>query len=150
MFEIVERTHLAIRSDGQTGLGEKRLLANWLLRRGENRSIPTNAGVAGSGLRSRRRNIFKLERNHAYRTREARHGIQIIVRRYHFDVGDLPGGSILIGRQGMDAVAHAPGGDCEHAAQLPAPQHANRGAWKNGSDHVNSSARTLWACSSRN
>jgi hypothetical protein len=67
-----------------------------------------------------------------------------------FDVRNLPGGRVLIRRERVHAVSHAPRRDGEHTAQLPAPEHADGGSRKNRLDHASSSERTLAACSSRN
>ena len=50
-------------------------------------------------------------------------------------VGDLAGGTRGVGVEHDDPVAHRPGADGEHPAQLPSAQDAERGA---GQDHERS------------
>ena len=79
-----------------------------------------------------------------------RDGVEIVVRRDDFEVGDLAGGRVGVGRKGVDAIAHAAGGDGEHAAELSAAEDADGGA---GEDwvppRVSCPSRTLAVCFSR-
>ena len=50
-------------------------------------------------------------------------------------VGDLPGRRVVAGRERVDAVAHAPGRDREHAPELAAAQHADGGAGQDDAVH---------------
>ncbi len=101
------------------------------------------ASAVGAGTFSNS-NVTTLTRRAKLRDR-----IQIVVRRHHFHVRHLAGRRVLIRRQRVDAIAHAPRRDGEHAPQLPASQHANGGAGQYRLDHASSSERTCAACSSR-
>ena len=110
----------------------------------------TGAQRAG-GFGGGRRNIFKLERYYADVPREIGNRVQIVVGRLSLPrSATCPVGVSSIGRQRVDAIAHAPRRDGEHAPQLPASQHADGGAGEYRFDHASSSERTCAACSSRN
>ncbi len=92
------------------------------------RSAGPDGRATGRCLGRRRRNIFELERYYADVPGEIGNRIQIVVGRHHFHVGHLPGGRVLIRRERVDAITHAPRGNREHPPQLPASQHADRSA----------------------
>src|SRR5579883_339940 len=149
-LEILRRTHLAKRRDRKPCVLEESLLPDALLRCVQHGACGANGGAAFGCFCGIGGHVLKLERHYADVAREFPDGIEIVVRRDHLDIGDLAGGCVLIGRKGVNAVTHAAGRDCEHAAQLPASEHADGGAGQNGLDHASTSARTLAACSSRN
>ena len=100
-------------------LGEKRLLA----QRGAARCAATRAVRAARRARSAaaaavgRRNVLELEGDDVHAARERAHGVEIVVGRDDLEVGDLAGRRVVLGRERVDAVAHAPRGDREHAAR---------------------------------
>jgi hypothetical protein len=76
--------------------------------------------------------------------REAAHGVEVFVGGDDFEIGDLAGGGIGIGREGMDAVAHAARGDGEHAAELAAAEDADGVAgWNDAVGHGRVCSRTM-------
>ncbi len=56
-----------------------------------------------------------------------------------FDVGDLAGGGIDIGGEGVYAIAHAARGDGEHATELSAAEDADGSAGEDGLRHLHHS-----------
>ena len=65
-------------------------------------------------------------------------------------IGNLPGRSVLIGRERVDAVPHAPRGDSKHTAQLSAAKHAYGGARQYREAQSSLPASTALRCVSRN
>jgi hypothetical protein len=59
---------------------------------------------------------------------EGAHRVEVVVGRVDLDVGDLRRGRVVVRREGVHAVAHAPGGEREHATELTAAEHAERRA----------------------
>ncbi len=97
---------------------------------GPHRSHSLGSGGCGGG------DVFEFERDHVHVGGEAADGVEIVVGRVDFHVGDLAGGRVFVGRERVDPIAHAAGGDGEHAAQLAAAQDADGRA---GEDRVHSS-----------
>ena len=80
------------------------------------------------------RHVFELEGDHVHAFGEGADGVEVVVGGVDFDVGDLAGGRVVFGGERVDAVAEAPGGDGEHAAQLAAAQYADGRAGENQRD----------------
>jgi hypothetical protein len=78
--------------------------------------------------RQPRRDVLELERHHVHRPCERTHLIDVVVRRDDLDVGDLPGGRVVFGRQRVDAVAEAARRHGKHASKLAAAEDADGGA----------------------
>ncbi len=133
--QILRRFHGAERRQRETGSGEKRFFAQAVLGGVQHRAGRTHRSMLGRGLRGGRRNIFKLECDHADARGEAPHRVQIVVGGLDFEVGHLARGRVFVRRKRVHAVAHAPRRDGEHAAQLAAAQHADSGAGKNRLEH---------------
>ena len=78
------------------------------------------------GRRGRRgRHVLELERDDVDAAGERADGVEVVVGGVDFDVGDLAGRRVVLGRERVDPVAEPAGGDREHAAQLPAAEHAD-------------------------
>ena len=92
--------------------------------------------VFGGRLGGGRRNIFELEGDDADARGKTAHGVEIVIGSDDFEVGHLTGGRVGVGRKSVHAVAHAAGGDREHAAKLAAPENTDGRAGKNGLDHL--------------
>ncbi len=104
------------------------------------------------GSRGFSRNVLKLERHHRNVAGEFADGIQVFVRSVHLEICHLAGRGVFIGRKGMNAVTHAPRRDGEHAAELPAAQHANSAAGEDRfgrGGHSSRSCRTALGLRSR-
>ena len=130
-------------------MDQKRLFANAVLRGVQNVAGGTHGRELGGSLGRGSGNIFELECDDADAPSEAAHLVQVVVGGDYFEIGHLARGRVGIGRKCVDAVAHAPRGDGEHAAQLAAAQHANRGSGKNRLDHESVSLRTRSVCAAR-
>ena len=94
------------------------------------------------------RHILKLERDYSNAAGEVSDRIQILIRRLYFEVCDLTGGRVLIGREGVYAVPHAPRRNGEHASELPAAKNADGAAGQNRFHTAQSllSSRTASVC----
>ena len=123
--EVVRVENGAERRQRKAGVREKRFFADAVLRGVQDFAGGAHGRVFGGGLGGGRGNIFEFESDHADAGGEAAHGVQIVVRGDDFEVGDLAGGRVGVGRKSVDAIAHAAGGDREHAAELAAAQHAD-------------------------
>ena len=86
----------------------------------------SSAAAAAAG-----RHVLELERDDIDAARELADPIEIVVRRLHLDVRDLPGRRVVLGRERVHAIAEAARGHGEHAAELAAAQHADRRAGRN-------------------
>ena len=110
----------------KAGVRQEHLFAHPVLRGVQHGARRANRSVPLAGLRRRGRDVLELERDHVHAARElrdTRRGRR--TSRCHLDVGHLPGRRVLVGRESVDAVAHAPGGDREHAPELAAAEHAD-------------------------
>ncbi len=114
--EVIGSDNGAERRQRKPSVGEKRFFADAMLRRVQDLTLGPHGRVLGGGLRRRRGNVFKFEGHHADGGGEAAHGVEIVIRRDDFEVGDLPGRRIGVWGKGVDAIAHAAGGDGEHAS----------------------------------
>ncbi len=97
--------------------------------------------MLGGGLRSGRGNVFKFEGHHADVRRKTANGVKIVIGRNDFEVGHLAGGRVGVGRKGVHAIAHAAGGDGEHASELSAAEDAKGGTGENGGHTQHASGR---------
>ena len=79
-------------------------------------------------LDRKRRDVLKLECQHVNVFSKLSDGIEIVIRRGDFNVGNLTGGSIRFRRKRVHPVAHLPRGDGKHPAQLTATEDADDGA----------------------
>ena len=149
-MQAFERPHLAIRRGRQAGVVRNDFSRMRCCVVCRTDPLGRTGAQLSRGLGGWRRNIFELERYYADVAREIGNRVQIVVGSLNFQIGHLPGRRILIRRQRVDAIAHAPRRDGEHAPQLAASQHADGRAGQYRLDHASSSERTLAACSSRN
>src|SRR5688572_10357701 len=76
--------------------------------------------------------VLKFERDDIHTECEATRGVEIVIARVYFVIGDLPGRRFGGRIERMHAIPHSPRRDGEHAAQLPAAEDADRLA---GEDH---------------
>ena len=58
-------------------------------------------------------------------------GIEVIVRRVDFNVGDLSGRRVVFRRKRMNAIPEPPRRHGEHAPQLSAAEHSDRRTGQN-------------------
>src|SRR5690554_6359728 len=84
--------------------------------------------------RSRGGYVLEFESNGVDAVSKIAQRVEILVGRADFAVGNLPGGSFAIRRKRVDAIAELARFDSEHAAQLSAAEHTQRGA---GGDDLN-------------
>ena len=75
---------------------------------------------------------------------------QLILRNEAARQGHLAGGGVAGGRERVDAVAHLPRLDREHAAELTAAQHTERRARVQHTTHGSEASRTAAVWASRN
>ena len=68
--------------------------------------------------------VLELEGDDRHMAREFANRVEIVIRRRDFDVGDLAGRRVGLGRKRVDAIAHPPRSNREHAAKLAAAEHA--------------------------
>ena len=69
--------------------------------------------------------VLELEGDDVNIAGKATSGVDIVVRSDHFDIGDLAGRGVEGGIESVNAVAHAPRGDGEHASELAAADNAD-------------------------
>jgi len=112
----------------EAGVSEKYLLADTVLGGVEDFAFRADRGVPGGGFGGGRWDVFEFEGNNADGGSEAAHGVEVVIGGDDFEVGDLAGGSVGVGGKSVDAVAHAPCGDGEHASELSAAEDADGGA----------------------
>ena len=97
MVKIFDQLDPAKRRHGKTVVGEKRFLAQTILRRVKNVPPRVHRNKLCGGFDRRRRNIFELERHNIDATRKNTHGIEVVIIGGGFDVGYLPGRVSLSG-----------------------------------------------------
>jgi hypothetical protein len=117
-------------------IGKKHLFARPLLGGVQRRSRRPDGGERFNRVDGIDRYVLELERHHVNAAGKRSQRVDIVIFRGDLDVGDLPCGCVLFGREGMDAVAHPTGSDAEHAPKLPAAKHSEGSAW---SDHFHGS-----------
>ena len=100
-----------------------------MLRGVQNRAVWDEPARSGGGFGRRRRNVLELERHDVHATREYREPRPDRRKtRRTSRSATWPVGVSCSGDKRVDAIAHAPRRDREHAPQLPAAQHADGGA----------------------
>jgi hypothetical protein len=119
-----------------------------VLSNGEGARIGTDARHLRSSGRRLGGDVLELEREHVDAPRELSDAGGVVVRRDDDMIGDLAGRRVRVGRQHVKTVAETPGRHAEHPSQLPAAEHADRRARKDGC-HVRASRRTDAAIDSR-
>jgi hypothetical protein len=118
------------RRDRQAVLGEKRLLAQPVLRDRQRAAVGPDDRVRFGRGGGGRGHVLEFEGHDVDSLREGRDRLDIVVRRVDFDVGDLAGGRVVLGRECVDAIAKTARGHREHAAELTASENADDGAWR--------------------
>ena len=81
--------------------------------------------VLGGGLGGGGGDVLELEGDDVHPAGELADRVEVVVGGLDFEVGNLAGGRVVVGRERVHAVAHPAGGDGEHAAELAAAQHAD-------------------------
>ena len=122
---------VAARANGAVGkaaVGEERLLARPLLRGVQRHAGRPHRRQRFDGVDRFDRHVLELERHDVHLAGERAQRIEVLVRRRDLDVGHLAGRRVFVRRERVDAVAHAPRGDGEHAPELAAAEHAERRA----------------------
>ncbi len=140
--ELVERADRLERRDRESLQPEERLFAGALLRDVQRVAAGAHRHDLGGGIGGGGRDVLELEGDHVDTPREGPDGVEVVVVGVDLDVGHLAGGRVEGRRQRVHAVAHAPGRDGEHPTELPAAQHAERGAGKHDAVHGKASSRT--------
>ena len=90
----------------------------------EHAALGTNRRDGRCGVDASGRYVLEFEGDDIHVFGEALHGLHVVVGGHDFAVGDVTGGRVGFGRERVDAVAHAPGGDGDHAAELAAAEDA--------------------------
>ena len=93
--EIGFRSNGGKRHDGKAAVGEKRLLADAVLRDVERPAVRPDDRVLFGRRRRRRRHVLELEGDDVHAARERAHGVEVVVRRVDLDVGDLSGRRVV-------------------------------------------------------
>ena len=130
--ELIGSGHGAERSMRKASIGQECFLADAMLRGVQDLASRTHGRLFSSRGRGRRRNIFEFECNDADTGSESADGVKVVVGRDDFEVGYLASGGVGVGGKSVDAIAHAAGGDREHAPELSASEDAESGARKDG------------------
>src|SRR5205807_752520 len=123
--------HRPVGGDGKAVAGEELLFAQAVpadvqhLRRRVDRP---QLGDRGERLG---RDVLELEGDHVHAGGKAPGRVEVVVGGDDLLVGDLAGGAVVGRVEGVNAVAHAAGGDGEHAAELPAAEDADGAAGAN-------------------
>src|SRR5690606_27080221 len=81
----------------------------------------------GDGLH---RDVLKLKSENIHTLGERPDGSLVIVCSGDFEIAELPGRRVVSRAETVHAVAHPPGGDGEHAAELAAAHDADGAARK--------------------
>ena len=135
LVQIVKASDRREPRDRQAVLREERLLFESMLCDGERLAARSDRRQRFGRGRRGRRHVLELERDDVDAGGELADPVEIVVRRLHFDVGDLPGRRVVLGRERVHAIAEAPGGHREHPAKLAAAEHANRRSGENRGNH---------------
>ena len=85
----------------------------------------------GDGCKRFRGDILKFEGDHIHASGESAGGVEIIIWRIHFLIGDLPRRAIGRGIHRMHAIPHPPCGNGKHSPELSAAEDADGLAGKN-------------------
>ena len=148
--ELVERLRLGKRRHRVAAIGEKPFFAGALLRDVQRGSAGPHRHDLGRGIGRVVEDVLEFERDHVDAAGEGANRIEVVVLGADFQIGDLTGGRVDARRERVNAVAHAPGLERQHAAELPAAKHANGGAGQHDPVHGRVSWRTFAVCSARN
>ncbi len=93
--------------------------------------------------------VLEFEGHDVDLAREVPDRIEILVRGGDLHIGQMAGRGVLTGGECVDAIAHLPGGDGEHPAELPAAEDADGCSRQDRRAHESESSRTCLARSSR-
>ena len=126
-------------------LRQKSLLPQAVLRRVEYAAFGANRCDVRCGVDAGGRYVLELQGDDVHVCREALHGLHVVIGGHDFTVGNVTGGRVGFGREGVDSVAHAPGGDGDHATELTAAEDADGRAWKDWVVHVAEPSVTVWS-----
>ncbi len=143
--EVGERGDAAEGGEGETGTGEECFFAEAMLGGVKNVSggadgCATFGGGGGGGG-----NIFKLKCYDGNGGGEFGDSVEVFVGSVDFEVGDLAGWGVFVRGKSVDTVAHAAGGDGEHAPELTAAENTNGAAGQDGLQRLRS-PRTVSVC----
>src|SRR4051812_25863361 len=136
--EVVQRADGRERGDREAGAGQEPLLAQPVLGGVEHGAGRPHGSVLRGGLGGGGGDVLELEGDHVHAAGEIAHRVEVVVGGLDLAVGDLAGGGVVVGGEGVDPVAHAPRGDGEHAAELTAAQDPDSRA---GGDHPRRAAQ---------
>jgi len=104
-------------------LPQERLFPKPVLGGVQDFSARPHRRLFGGGSGGCGRNVLEFERDRSNIAGELPDRVKIIVGRVDFEVRNLAGWRIGIGRQRVDAITHPACGDGEHPAQLPAAEN---------------------------
>src|SRR4051812_870680 len=138
--EIVGGPHRHERRYGDAERRQERLLTNAMLRNRERLSVRPHERDLFGGRRRRRRHVLELERDDVDFLGKGADRLDVVVRRDHFDVGDLARRRVVVWRERVDAVAEPARRHGKHATELAAAEHADSGPGSD--DHGSVAART--------
>ena len=114
--------------DGEAVRREESLLAQAVLRRVQHRAGGADGRELGGRLDRGGGHVLELEGDDGDAARELAHGVEVVVSVLDLQSATWPVGVSQSGEKRVDAVAHPPRGDGEHAAELAAAEHADGGA----------------------
>src|SRR5262249_38200272 len=98
------------RSYREAGAAQIGLFTKAVLRGVQHRPGRPNWREPRGRLGRRCRDVFELEGHYRHVTGKILDRVTIVVRGLNFEIGDLPSGSVVVGRVSMYAVPHPPGG----------------------------------------
>jgi hypothetical protein len=143
-FKFGERVHLAKGGEREAVFYEELFFAEAVLGGVEDIAVRPDEGELSTGGGGSRRDVLELEGDGADLAREAAHGVEVFVGGDDFEIGDLAGRGIGIGRKGVDAITHAACRNREHAAELAAAEDADGVAGRNHTmSHGSVCSRTM-------
>ena len=123
------------RRDRQPEIGDKRLLADPVLRDVERAAVRTHERARLGRFGRRRRHVLELEGDDVDGAGEGADGIEIVVRRVDFDVRHSSRRRVVVRGERVHAVAETARRHGEHAAQLAAAKDAYRGSGGDDAGH---------------
>src|SRR5262249_13844929 len=149
-LEVGGRAHRGGGRNPEARAREERVFSEAMLRRVEHGPLRPHRHDGGRGLRGRKGDVLEFESHDRDAAGERAHGLEVVVGRAHLDVGDLAGGAVAVGGEGVDPIAHPARREREHPPELAAAEDADRGPGEDTGAHVSLSWSTFRVCSSRN
>jgi hypothetical protein len=136
----------AERTDGEAAAEEEFLLAAAILGGVEDVATGAEGDAGGEGVEGFDGDVFEFVGDDVDAAGELQERGDIGVGGVVLAVGDLAGGAVGRGIDGVDAVAHFTGGESEHAAELATAEAADGGAGENGGGlHAAGVGGSFWA-----